>query len=1059
MNEKKKLRRLPKCILSFVLTLALVFTLMLGITLPASAAGGDTVWTASKCEFCPADGGDNAKLVLTEVTSNGWSTPPESITIDLGNEYESIESFEEAYDEDSYTLSMEPIDDEEYGYVEESYFSFRVVNEQHIISEMEVRYNDGTDNCVTLKYSVPEADDCDEHIYRCDLCGGYACELGLASHCYEDGCCTHCYEECPECGNDPYSIGYGNTCSTCGMDGYCNCHFVNGYCEFCGDFCSECYADSCFIGGENTCSTCGLEGTDHDYQDGECIYCYESCPDCGGGGCDLGNGTLCSTCGAGVGNHNLSNGVCTNCGKPCSECYGISCSIGGGNTCSICGFEGTDHDYRDGRCYYCGVSCPDCYDNSCYIGSGNTCSTCGLEGTDHDYHDGTCIYCYGLCPTCGNAQELCMDCPTCGLEKTGDDEHCFVKGVCRLCSYECPHHLVCEECGKEDSESCSISIEEGKMILPLGDDYSYTSEDIPGGVHYHVSNEWDSWDYYDFDVYVLDRVNGKTAFSVIKELAEVLDADSTDAIGIISFVNYAGYTFFSVCDPDDGTLYAFVPLGDKIVRFESYNDAMVNLVANAELTDDVLAGIAQGLDKAKILDAKKYISETDPSVTLTSLHGYDSFVEYVVDAWENATEKSYTANEDEENYNFEYVWSFTIDGVETSCTLHTGNTANAVWNEDGDETTLVIYKGFDIIGQFDSFAEKFILFDTSDAKIGGEPLSANIGKTLTWVLANRWFSFPDVKPYSSAFEMILDMNNNYVDFNQIESGYGWAFSSDGDYEWNLNIELLNGTPVRFTFLIEDKRDAEAIAYKYDFAPEWYIGALHTKESASDLICLKDTENGVNVGKTFADIFGEDGDLFLDRICEMWTNAAEEDRAFTNGGKYTWTVGETVWTAFLVDNNVAALLMEDGENKVFFGDNEIHIDRFFIDTTEGDTKGHLFVAYKNIGENGEPIVVDLGKVVDGSGAGGQDGVTPQLRINSDTNMWEVSYDDGSTWTSLSVKATGDKGDQGIQGIQGEKGVQGDKGESGDTGITIAMAALALLVSVASLVVNVLKKKKA
>lgn len=37
------------------------------------------------------------------------------------------------------------------------------------------------------------------------------------------------------------------------------------------------------------------------------------------------------------------------------------------------------------------------------------------------------------------------------------------------------------------------------------------------------------------------------------------------------------------------------------------------------------------------------------------------------------------------------------------------------------------------------------------------------------------------------------------------------------------------------------------------------------------------------------------------------------------------------------------------------------------------------------------------------------VTPQLRINETTNEWEVSLDEGKTWTSLGVKATGEKGD--------------------------------------------------
>lgn len=37
------------------------------------------------------------------------------------------------------------------------------------------------------------------------------------------------------------------------------------------------------------------------------------------------------------------------------------------------------------------------------------------------------------------------------------------------------------------------------------------------------------------------------------------------------------------------------------------------------------------------------------------------------------------------------------------------------------------------------------------------------------------------------------------------------------------------------------------------------------------------------------------------------------------------------------------------------------------------------------------------------------VTPQLRISETTNEWEVSLDEGKTWTSLGVKATGEKGD--------------------------------------------------
>jgi hypothetical protein len=50
----------------------------------------------------------------------------------------------------------------------------------------------------------------------------------------------------------------------------------------------------------------------------------------------------------------------------------------------------------------------------------------------------------------------------------------------------------------------------------------------------------------------------------------------------------------------------------------------------------------------------------------------------------------------------------------------------------------------------------------------------------------------------------------------------------------------------------------------------------------------------------------------------------------------------------------------------------------------------------------------------NGTDGQNGITPQLRINS-ANIWEVSYDNGSTWISLNVSAAGDNGTDGQNGI--------------------------------------------
>ena len=61
-----------------------------------------------------------------------------------------------------------------------------------------------------------------------------------------------------------------------------------------------------------------------------------------------------------------------------------------------------------------------------------------------------------------------------------------------------------------------------------------------------------------------------------------------------------------------------------------------------------------------------------------------------------------------------------------------------------------------------------------------------------------------------------------------------------------------------------------------------------------------------------------------------------------------------------------------------------------------------------------------KVSGQDGKDGDNGKTPALRINSETNEWEVSYNDGESWTSLGVKATGEKGEDGENGENGNDG---------------------------------------
>ena len=56
-------------------------------------------------------------------------------------------------------------------------------------------------------------------------------------------------------------------------------------------------------------------------------------------------------------------------------------------------------------------------------------------------------------------------------------------------------------------------------------------------------------------------------------------------------------------------------------------------------------------------------------------------------------------------------------------------------------------------------------------------------------------------------------------------------------------------------------------------------------------------------------------------------------------------------------------------------------------------------------------------VNATGAQGAAGKTPQVRVNATNNHWEVSYDDGTTWTDTGVNATGAQGPAGADGKSG------------------------------------------
>lgn len=178
-------------------------------------------------------------------------------------------------------------------------------------------------------------------------------------------------------------------------------------------------------------------------------------------------------------------------------------------------------------------------------------------------------------------------------------------------------------------------------------------------------------------------------------------------------------------------------------------------------------------------------------------------------------------------------------------------------------------------------------------------------------------------------------------------------------------------------------------------------------------------------------------------------------------------GNSGWTIQFSDESVIRLLNgEDGKNgsdghdgltPFLYVDQDgywcISYDKGEHFTRMMDNDGNFIKAQ---GEKGEQGV---------SGKDGKDGMTPLLRINADTNEWEISLDNGESWSSLGVKATGNKGDKGDKGndgftpqvrinsetneweissdngatwtslgikATGAKGYKGDKGDTGATG---------------------------
>ena len=248
------------------------------------------------------------------------------------------------------------------------------------------------------------------------------------------------------------------------------------------------------------------------------------------------------------------------------------------------------------------------------------------------------------------------------------------------------------------------------------------------------------------------------------------------------------------------------------------------------------------------------------------------------------------------------------------------------------------------------------------------------------------------------------------------SGYHiWMRTDDGEFERITDIQI----------------PADTFEYTYNNlkADTSYTFAVTSANNNGTVSTLSNT-------KTFSTFAGADGreiEFRNDGNNIQWRYSGEDDNAYRNLVSLTTLTGKDG-----ADGKQIELRVYNGFVQWKYSDDSVWNDLIALSELKGDKGDKGDTGDKgdkgdkgDTGDKGDKgDKGDPGKT-GASGQDGKDGVTPQLKIGDD-NFWYVSYDGGQNWTSLGVKATGEKGDPGKSGKQGKKGDKGDKGEPGKDG---------------------------
>ena len=204
---------------------------------------------------------------------------------------------------------------------------------------------------------------------------------------------------------------------------------------------------------------------------------------------------------------------------------------------------------------------------------------------------------------------------------------------------------------------------------------------------------------------------------------------------------------------------------------------------------------------------------------------------------------------------------------------------------------------------------------------------------------------------------------------------------------------------------------------YDNGATWTsLNVLATGEkgeAGKDGANGKDGKNGTDGANGTNGVDGKDGKDGLTPMVQINPSTFNWEVSYDNGENWIdlgiYAIGKNGSTGADGANGKDGKDGEDGETP------EIYVEN-----------GQLYVKYPS---RESTLVYDFSTVT-----GAKDGVTPELRINTVTYMWEVSYDCGVSWENLGVSAIGRNGVDGEDGKDGKDGKDGAQGEAGADGLT-------------------------